>query len=278
MQMKRLTMPDDADILELTKNGERELREAGTALTPEQLQALVLIDGYTNVAQLLKRAGGVTPEALRARLAALLEKGLASLKSHHGSDILDPGDFFTSAASAVTAESVVQAGAAADANTDFLRKHGYYVNMARSPEGKRERIEGRKPMVLIADDDPDICKLLQMFLKLENIDTRTAANREEIVAALRNKPLPDMVLLDVNLLDVNGFDVLASMRRHPALKTMPVVMLTAEATREAVLKGILGGADGYVTKPFDIHPLLRSVKTVLGLKYDSPMHDWDYSF
>lgn len=275
--MKLPPVPDDTDILELTKNGERELREAGTALTPEQLQALVLIDGCTNVAQILKSAGGMEPQALRARLAVLLEKGLAILKNQHGSDILDPGDFFTSVAPAVTAESVAQAGATADANTDFLHKHGYYVNMARTPEGKRERIEGRKPMVLVADDDPDICKLLQMCLKLENIDTCTAANREEIVAVLRSKPLPDMVLLDVNLLDVNGFDVLASIRRHPALKTMPVVMLTAEATREAVLKGILGGADGYVTKPFDIHPLLRSVKTVLGLKYDSPVQDWDYS-
>lgn len=140
--------------------------------------------------------------------------------------------------------------------------------MARRPAVKRERTGQGKPMVLVIDDDPDICKLLQMFLKLENIDSRTAANREEIVAALRMVPLPDLVLLDVNLTDVNGFDVLARMRQHPSLKSLPVIMLTAEATRAAVLKGILGGADGYITKPFQIHPLVKAIKTVLGLKFD----------
>lgn len=275
--MKRLPIPDDADILALTKSGERELREPGTTLAPEQLEALVLIDGYANVAQVLGRANKVDPEVLRARLNELIGKGLVSASKGRDDNVLDPGDFFTvTITPAATVESVKQAGTEADANAEFLRRNGYYVNMVRRPAFKRE-MAGRKPVVLVVDDDPDICKLLQMCLKLESIDTRTAANREEIVAELRRSPLPDMVLLDVNLTDVNGFDVLARMRQHPALGTLPVVMLTAEATREAVLKGILGGADGYVTKPFEIHPLLRAVKTVLGLKYDSPVQDWDYS-
>jgi len=43
-------------------------------------------------------------------------------------------------------------------------------------------------------------------------------------------------------------------------------MLTGKATREAVLKGLLGGADGYVTKPFDIEALFKAVKSVIGLR------------
>jgi DNA-binding response OmpR family regulator len=54
-------------------------------------------------------------------------------------------------------------------------------------------------------------------------------------------------------------------------------MLTATATREVALRGILGGADGHVTKPFQIHPLVRAVKAVLGLKYDPREQDWDLS-
>jgi DNA-binding response OmpR family regulator len=54
-------------------------------------------------------------------------------------------------------------------------------------------------------------------------------------------------------------------------------MVTAAATREAVLRGIQGGADGYVTKPFQIHPLVRAVKEVLGLKYDPGDPDWDFA-
>ncbi len=108
--------------------------------------------------------------------------------------------------------------------------------------------------------------MLQIFLKLEGFETRTASNRDEIVAALRAPPLPDLVLLDIRLPDINGFDVLARMRQHPAMKMLPVIVLTAEATREAVLKGLVGGADGFVTKPFQIDRLVKAVNTVLGLK------------
>lgn len=269
---------DDMAILELTKKGERELREPGTALEPAQLEALILVDGFSTVDQAVKRAQGIAPTALRARLTELVAKGLISVRRRDADDILDPGDFFTLKTTAAdTAEAGEQTRAEAEANTEFLRRNGYCVNVARRPAVKRELAAGRKPMVLVIDDDPDICKLLQVFLKMENIDTRTAANREEIVAEFRKSPLPDMVLLDVHLTDVNGFDVLAKMRQHPMLKTLPVIMLTAEATREAVLKGILGGADGYITKPFEIHPLIRAVKTVLGLKYNSTGQDWDYS-
>jgi DNA-binding response OmpR family regulator len=51
---------------------------------------------------------------------------------------------------------------------------------------------------------------------------------------------------------------------------MPVVMLTAEATREAVLKGLQGGADGYVTKPFEADLLVNAVKAVLGVEAPAP--------
>ncbi|MDH4191878.1 MAG: response regulator, partial [Betaproteobacteria bacterium] len=86
-----------------------------------------------------------------------------------------------------------------------------------------------------------------------------------ILAAFREPPRPDLVLLDVTLPDADGFDVLAKMRLHPALKTVPVIMVTAIATREAVIKGILRGADGYITKPFEVDVLLKAVRTVLGL-------------
>ena len=266
---QQLPKLEDTAILELTKNGQRELREPGTTLAPEQLQALVLVDGHSNVAQVIERTRSVAPDVMRARLSELAGKGLVNARSAQLGEILDPGNFFTlKPAPADAAEGGEQAHAEADANTEFLQRNGYCVNMARRPAVKRERTGQGKPMVLVIDDDPDICKLLQMFLKLENIDSRTAANREEIVAALRMVPLPDLVLLDVNLTDVNGFDVLARMRQHPSLKSLPVIMLTAEATRAAVLKGILGGADGYITKPFQIHPLVKAIKTVLGLKFD----------
>lgn len=95
---------------------------------------------------------------------------------------------------------------------------------------------------------------------------RLAANRGEIVAALRRLPVPDLALLDIRMPDADGFQVLARIRTHPVLKEMPVVMMTALATREAVLKGLQLGADGYLTKPFSLEVMLRSVRTALGME------------
>ena len=93
----------------------------------------------------------------------------------------------------------------------------------------------------------------------------TAASRTEIVSGLRRQPSPDLVLLDVMLPDADGFNILLKMREHPVLKSVPVLMLTAKATRESVLRGLAGGANGYITKPFEPKALISAVRTVLGI-------------
>jgi len=118
--------------------------------------------------------------------------------------------------------------------------------------------------VLVIDDDEDLQKLIGYNFKMENIVARQALKGADILGALREPPLPAAILLDVNLTDANGFDIMARLRQYPALRSIPVVMLTAETTREAVLKGLQGGADGYVTKPFEQEHLIGAVKAVLG--------------
>lgn len=270
----------DKDVLALTKNGERELREAGTKLSQRQLEVLVLIDSpvHPSLAQLTERARHLPPAELRSCVEELIARKLVNVVSAQPFNVIDTGVFFKfDVTPASTAEAGAQNTARADADTELLRRKGYCVNMARSP-ARRMHPERHTLMVLVIDDDPDICRVLQLYLKLEGFETRIAMNRDEIVAALRHPLLPDLVLLDVTLgADLNGFDILAKMRQHPVLKDLPVIMLTAEATREAVLRGILGGAEGYVTKPFEIHPLVKAVKTVLGLKPEGTDQDWDYS-
>lgn len=268
MKQKPL-MLDDKAIPVLTKGGERELHEPGTTLSPSQLEALVLIDGYSTVAQVVKRAGKLSPDILRTSLNELIGKGFVTVNADPAYNAIDPGDFFTlEAAHTAAAEEGEHAHPEIDADAEFLRRNGYYVNMARRPAVKLNRADGRKLTVLVIEDDPDICKVLRICLSLEGFETRMAAKRDEVIVELRRLPPPDLVLLDVRLPDVNGFDILTKMRQHHALKGLPVIMLTAEASRGAVLKGIQCGADGFVTKPFQIHPLVRTVKTVLGMQHD----------
>jgi two-component system OmpR family response regulator len=263
-----LSALDDKAVLTLTKRGEQALLEPGTTLSPAQLEALVLIGGSATVGKILKRAPrSMSPDVLRASLSELIDRKYISDSAGLGDNIIDPGDFFvldkTSTASPVVDETV---NARVDADAEFLRQNGYYVSLVRKSAVHPDRAAGKKISVLVIEDDPDILKVLQIFLKMEGLETRTASNRNEVVAALRVTPLPDLVLLDVRLPDVNGFDILARMRQYPAMKMLPVIMLTAEATREAVLRGLVGGADGYVTKPFQIDGLLKAVNTVLGMK------------
>jgi DNA-binding response OmpR family regulator len=127
------------------------------------------------------------------------------------------------------------------------------------------RRNARKYSALLIEDNVQFITAVKMLLKLEGYEPRVASNREEIVAALRNSPLPDVILLDVNLPGADGFDILARIRQHPALRTIPVVMLTAQTNRKDVLRGLSGGANGYITKPFEHDVLMKSLRAVLGL-------------
>ena len=266
---------DDKAVLTLTKRGEQALLEPGTTLTPAQLQALVMIGGGSTVGKILKRAPqSISPDVLRTSLHELIDRKYISDSAGLGDNFIDAGEFFNLDKTGTAAPDVDEhVNARVDADAEFLRQNGYYVNLVRKSTVQSARAAVKKISVLIIEDDPDILKVLQIVLKLEGHETRTASNRQEVIAAFRTPPLPGLVLLDVRLPDINGFDILTRIRQYPAMKTLPVIMLTAEATREAVLKGLVGGADGYVTKPFQVDRLVKAVNTVLGLEQGPETQD-----
>jgi two-component system, OmpR family, response regulator len=255
----------DDDVLALTDKGDAELKASGTSLSAEDLEVLVLIDGKTTVAQLRTAAGKLAIADVVEVLKKLFEARLITNATEPTSDGLESGFFTIDVPAGFFSASTSKEHSEAEQGVSSLKRNGYYVRIARRPAAHREVKEGQKFTVLVVDDDPDITKLLKTYLSLEGFVPRLAANAAEIVHALRQAPLPELVLLDVGLPDANGFNVLAKMRQHPVLKGVAVIMLTAEATREAVLKGLRAGADGYITKPFDPEALTTAVKSVLGL-------------
>jgi CheY-like chemotaxis protein len=270
---------DDKSILELTARGQHQLQEPGTLLPRDQLEALIVIDGHATVAQLLDRLRMTTSTMLRPVFDALLERNFVCVVSSSTLSDFDPGSFFGDIAPKLSdADLGSPHRERVDADVGFLRRSGYCVNLARRQLKSSNRIEEKKLRVLAIDDDPDICSLLTLYMKLEGIGIQTASTRDEIITAFRETQLPDLVLLDVSLPTINGFDVLAKLRQHPILKVLPIIMLTAEANRESVIRGILAGADGYVTKPFQIQPLIRAIKAVLGQDCQSDEKAWDFAF
>jgi len=124
--------------------------------------------------------------------------------------------------------------------------------------------------VLFVDDTPSLVSAVCKFLELEGFTPRRAGNRDEAVAELRKSPSPDLILLDVELPDISGFDILQRVRSHPALRHIPIVMITGKATREDVMRALAAGANGYLTKPFEFESLLNSINAVLGLDLEPP--------
>ena len=244
----------EQDVFAPTEKGTAELNASGTSLSTAELEMLVLLDGKATVAQVAQSAGKPVPGAVTETLRTLIRSNLAASATEMSSGGLDFGGAFT-----------LPSQAGAKAGVASLQRRGFFVRIARRPAAKREVKAGQRFTVLGVDDDPDLNKLLRTYLMLEGFDALTATNREEIVAAFRGGSKPDLVLLDVQMPDADGFDVLGKIRQHPALKAVPVIMLTAEATRGAVLKGLRTGVDGYVTKPFEPDLLIAAVKSVLGL-------------
>ena len=140
-----------------------------------------------------------------------------------------------------------------------LNSNGYFVRINDAAQG---RVPHRaSPAVMIVEDDEVTATLLERILVSNGYTAIKAANRDEILIGL--KSLPDLVILDVMMPDANGFDILNRIRQHPALKVLPVLMLTSLGALDDILKGLKLGANGYLTKPAKSRVLLDAIKKVL---------------
>ena len=119
-----------------------------------------------------------------------------------------------------------------------------------------------QPYVLIVEDEPGIAELLDYNLKSSGFDTGIAADGDEAEMALAER-LPDAVLLDWMLPGVSGIELCRRIRRRPASRTLPIILLTARGEEADRVRGLDSGADDYVTKPFSPNEVIARLKAVL---------------
>src|ERR687884_718318 len=118
--------------------------------------------------------------------------------------------------------------------------------------------------VLIIEDDPDIAESLRYNLEREGWATRIAETGEKgLVAALDAKNPPALVILDLMLPGMSGTELCRKLRREPATRRTPIIMLTAKASEADRVAGPDLGADDYVAKPFSVRELMARVRAVL---------------
>jgi DNA-binding response OmpR family regulator len=119
------------------------------------------------------------------------------------------------------------------------------------------------PLVLVADDDPDILDLVRYRLERSGYEVATARDGLEAVR-LAGELAPSLAVLDVMMPSLNGFEVTRRLREDPATREIPVILLTARAQESDVQEGFDAGADDYIRKPFSPRELSARVQAVLG--------------
>src|SRR3712207_4740509 len=118
--------------------------------------------------------------------------------------------------------------------------------------------------VLIVEDDPDIAEGLRYNLEREGLDARVALTGEQgLAAALDAKNPPALVILDLMLPGMSGTELCRRLRREPATRRTPIIMLTARASEADRVAGLDLRADDYISKPFSVRELMARVRAVL---------------
>ena len=119
-----------------------------------------------------------------------------------------------------------------------------------------------RPAVLVVEDETALLTLLRYNLEKEGFTVSAAHDGEEALLQLKESK-PDAVLLDWMLPRVSGIEVCRQIRRTPAWRDLPVIMLTARGEEGDRIRGLDGGADDYVVKPFSPNELIARLRAVI---------------
>ena len=115
---------------------------------------------------------------------------------------------------------------------------------------------------LVADDDPDVRELVTFKLEQAGFQVRAVADGVHALEAIADER-PSIALIDVMMPGLSGIDVVRELRRDPATRSLPIVLLTAKAQEHDVEAGFATGADDYVAKPFSPRELLSRVTALM---------------
>lgn len=117
-------------------------------------------------------------------------------------------------------------------------------------------------LIYIVEDDESIREIETIALKNSNYIVSAFENAKEFYKKL-DELVSDLILLDVMLPDESGYDIVRKLRKRPATQDIPIIMVTAKTTEMDMIKGLDGGADDYIKKPFSIMELITRVKALL---------------
>ena len=112
------------------------------------------------------------------------------------------------------------------------------------------------PLVLVIDDDPDICTMISVMLEYNSYEVRTAEGDSEAFAVINTNPVK-LIIMDMLLSGIDGRDICRNLKSDPATSSIPVIMFSAHPNAKETC--IAAGADDFIAKPFEMSELLEKV-------------------
>jgi signal transduction histidine kinase/DNA-binding response OmpR family regulator len=209
--------------------------DTGIGMTPEQLNKIFQAFTQADASTTRKYGGTGLGLAISLKLGQMMG-GTINVESESGK-----GSTFTFRIPAV------------------VKKPGTAMPAAPAPKAPPLPAKGPKPgqqTILVADDDPAVCDLLDRYLTAEGFYV-VCVTRGEDVIAMAKKVRPRAITLDVMMPGMDGWSVLAAIKKEPSLADVPVVMVTIVDDRNL---GFAMGAAGYLVKPVDRDGILHVLK------------------
>jgi two-component system, OmpR family, response regulator VicR len=115
-----------------------------------------------------------------------------------------------------------------------------------------QTVLGRKPVIMIVDDDEDLVLVMQMKMQMEGFEVMVSINALRLFELLEERQ-PDVILLDISMRGEDGFAICKRLKGGTNTTKIPVMMFSANPNLAEIADGC--GADGYISKPFKIEDL-----------------------
>ena len=121
---------------------------------------------------------------------------------------------------------------------------------------------GTRPTILVVEDEAPLLTLLRYNLERQGFRVEEAADGQEALLRV-SEGRPDLVLLDWMLPSLSGLEVCRQLRRRPATRDLPIIMVTARTEDQDAVRALDTGADDYIAKPFTVEALLARIRALL---------------
>ncbi|MCA9836366.1 MAG: PAS domain S-box protein [Trueperaceae bacterium] len=146
----------------------------------------------------------------------------------------------------------------------------FFVDLPLAPKAVEETLEGldndsQLRVIYIEDDLPNVSLIRKIFSKLPHTQLRTAMQGELGLKLIREEK-PQLVLLDLNLPDISGEEVLSRLKANEETRSIPIIILSADATESTTERLLAAGALAYLYKPVNVPKLMQLVE---GIRLDA---------